>query len=113
MTKKKSPEKSAATDEQLHAQAFASAPTQEAVMPLVIGVGASAGGLEAFTQLLKGLPEKPGFAVVFVQHLAPQHESALAILLSDATRMPVWQVENGMPLEYDRVNVIPPNVQLR
>ena len=82
-------------------------------MPLVIGVGASAGGVEAFTQLLKGLPEKPGFAVVFVQHLAPQHESALAILLSDATRMPVWQVENGMPLEYDRVNVIPPNVQLR
>jgi chemotaxis response regulator CheB len=45
----------------------------------VVGVGASAGGLEAFTQLLRGLPDEPGFAVVFVQHLAPQHDSALPV----------------------------------
>ncbi|MEW6251158.1 MAG: chemotaxis protein CheB [Planctomycetota bacterium] len=44
---------------------------------LIVGIGASAGGLEAFTELLAGLPEQPGFAIVFVAHLSPSHESAL------------------------------------
>src|SRR5262245_18477213 len=51
----------------------------------IVGVGASAGGLDAFTQLLHALPSDPGLAIVFVQHLAPHHESALANLLAMQT----------------------------
>ena len=77
----------------------------------VVGVGASAGGLDAFTQLLHALPAAPGLAIVLVQHLAPQHESALANLLSMQTLLPVVQATDGMRLEPDHVYVIPPNVQ--
>src|SRR5438094_398908 len=79
---------------------------------LIVGVGASAGGLEAFTELLRHLPIKAGMAYVLVQHLAPQHESALPELLSKATRMPVNQATHGMPVKLDRVYVIPPNTNL-
>ena len=75
----------------------------------VVGVGASAGGLEACTALLKALPVNPGMAFVVVQHLDPHHESILHKLLSRATEMPVIQVEDGMVLEPNRVYVIPPN----
>src|SRR5689334_3148427 len=57
----------------------------------IVGVGASAGGLDAFSQVLEALPPEPGFAMVLVQHLAPQHESALPTLLSGKTSMPVVQ----------------------
>jgi two-component system CheB/CheR fusion protein len=77
----------------------------------VVGFGASAGGLDAFTQVLHALPAAPGFAMVLVQHLAPQHESALANLLSMQTSLPVVQATDGQPLEPNRVYVIPPNVQ--
>src|SRR5579862_1781463 len=53
----------------------------------VVGIGASAGGLEAFTKLLKHLPADTGMAFVLIQHLDPKHESILATLLSRATRM--------------------------
>jgi two-component system CheB/CheR fusion protein len=78
---------------------------------VVVGIGASAGGLDAFTQLLHALPPEPGFAIVLVQHLAPQHESALANLLSMQTSLPVVQATDGMALEQNHVYVIPPNVQ--
>src|SRR5262245_3381826 len=74
---------------------------------MIVGVGASAGGLEAFTQLLHGLPDDAGLAVVFVQHLAPQHDSALVPLLSGQTKMPVIQVTEGLRVEANRVYVIP------
>src|SRR5262245_65048184 len=77
----------------------------------VVGIGASAGGLEAFTQLLHSLPSNPGLAAVLVQHQAPQHESALANLLSMQTSLPVVQATDGMRLERNHVYVIPPNVQ--
>ncbi len=75
----------------------------------VVGVGASAGGLEAFTLLLKSLPDNPGMAFVLVPHLEPKHESAMTELLGRATRMPVLQVNDGMRLKPDHVYVIPPN----
>jgi two-component system, chemotaxis family, CheB/CheR fusion protein len=85
------------------------------VMPesqmVVVGIGASAGGLDAFTQLLHALPAKPGFAIVLVQHMAPQHESALADLLSMQTSLPVVQAADGMRVVPNHVYVIPPNVQ--
>jgi two-component system, chemotaxis family, CheB/CheR fusion protein len=72
-------------------------------------VGASAGGLEAFRQLLKALPSDTGLALVLVQHLDPGHESMLAKLLSNATEMPVAEVKEGMVVEPNHVYVIPPN----
>src|SRR5260221_419494 len=55
----------------------------------IVGIGASAGGLEAITQLLSSLPTETGMAFVVVQHLDPRHESRLPELLGRATRMPV------------------------
>src|SRR5262245_21439782 len=78
----------------------------------VVGIGASAGGLEAFRQLLEHLPTDTGMAFVFVQHLDPTHESILAELLSKATDMPVKQVTHGMRVEPDCVYVIPRNTNM-
>ena len=75
----------------------------------IVGIGASAGGLEACTALLKALPVNPGMAFVVVQHLDPRHESILHKLLSRTTEMPVVQAEDGMVLEPDHVYVIPPD----
>jgi len=75
----------------------------------VVGVGASAGGLEAFTQLLRALPVDTGAAFVLVQHLSPKHESALAEILSRATLMPVTEVAGEPELEPNHVYVIPPD----
>ena len=83
-------------------------PTPEKPHPIV-GVGASAGGFEAFRELLKALPSDTGLALVLVQHLDPGHESLLAKLLSKATTMPVAEVEEGMTVEPNHVYVIPPN----
>ena len=78
----------------------------------IVGVGASAGGLEAFEQLLAALPEDSGMAFVLVQHLAPTHESILSELLGRATRMPVSEVTQGMKVEPNNVYVIPPNAEM-
>src|SRR5262249_33578600 len=64
-----------------------------------------------FHTSLRSLPPRPGFAIVFVQHLAPKHDSALANLLSMQTSLPVLQASDGMELEPNQVYVIPPNVQ--
>ena len=78
----------------------------------IVGVGASAGGLEAFTQLLRQLPLDTGFGFVLVQHLDPQHESALTQLLARATAMPVREATNNLRVEPNRVYIIPPNTSL-
>jgi len=78
----------------------------------VVGVGASAGGLEAFSAVLRSLPEDPGIALVFVQHLAPHHESALVALLSGHSALPVVQATEGMDVAPNHVYVIPPNAQM-
>jgi two-component system CheB/CheR fusion protein len=80
--------------------------------PVIVGIGASAGGLEAFSTVLRRLPDDANIAVVFVQHLAPQHESALVTLLSAQSELPVVQADEGMRVEARRVYVIPPNRQL-
>ncbi|HYH99815.1 MAG TPA: chemotaxis protein CheB, partial [Hyalangium sp.] len=78
----------------------------------VVGIGASAGGLEAFTQLLVHLPPDSGMAFVFIQHLSPTHTSFLSEALARSTQMPVLQIEDGMPVEPNHVYVIPPNSDL-
>ena len=55
----------------------------------VVGVGASAGGLEAFKQLVKAIPVDSGMAYIFIQHLSPKHESILAEILQKSTKLPV------------------------
>jgi len=76
---------------------------------LIVGVGASAGGLEAFTLLLKHVPVNIGMGLVLVQHLDPVHESALTQILAKATAMPVREAANNLPVEPNHVYIIPPN----
>src|SRR2546426_8089709 len=78
----------------------------------IVGVGASAGGLEAFTQLLKALGPGSGMAYVLVQHLDRSHESALTELLAKANEMPVREVTDATPVGPNHVYVIPPNVDM-
>jgi two-component system CheB/CheR fusion protein len=78
----------------------------------IVGIGASAGGLEAFSALLKHLPLDTGMGFVLVQHLDPVHDSALTQLLGRATSLPVHEVTNNLRVEPNHVYVIPPNTNL-
>jgi two-component system, chemotaxis family, CheB/CheR fusion protein len=73
----------------------------------IVGVGASAGGLDAFRQLLGALQSNTGMAYVLVQHLAPRHESILAELLAKGSRMPVAEVKGDTAVEANHVYVTP------
>ncbi len=75
----------------------------------VVGIGASAGGLEAFGEFLKALPRDTGMAFVLVQHLDPHHTSVLAGLLAQRTELPVIEVSDGTVVRPNQVYVIPPN----
>ena len=75
----------------------------------VVGIGASAGGLEAFTGLFKTLPTDTGMAFVLIQHLDPSRESVLPRILSQKTDMPVREVTEGSALESDHVYMMPPD----
>jgi two-component system, chemotaxis family, CheB/CheR fusion protein len=79
----------------------------------VVGIGASAGGLEAFSQLLTSMPHDTGMAFVLIQHLDPAHKSLLSELLSKTTRMEVTEVVDGVLIEPNHVYVIPANAALR
>ena len=78
----------------------------------IVGIGASAGGLEAFSQLLGALPTDTGMALVLVQHLAPTHESLAPGILSRATHLPVREVQDGMHILPNHVYLIPPNTKM-
>jgi len=78
----------------------------------VVAVGASAGGLDAFIDLLSAIPAQTGLAFVLVQHLDPRHESMLADILARAAAIPVQQVTDGMRIEADHVYVIPPDREM-
>jgi two-component system CheB/CheR fusion protein len=78
----------------------------------VVGIGASAGGLEACRKLIGALPEGNGMAFILVQHLDPTHESMMVDLLAGYTTMPVRQAADGMTLEPDHLYVIPPATYL-
>jgi two-component system CheB/CheR fusion protein len=75
----------------------------------IVGIGASAGGLEAFTAFLKALSLHPGMALILVPHLDPSRESAFTQILARATPIPVLEAQNGMRVQLDHVYVIPPN----
>jgi two-component system CheB/CheR fusion protein len=77
----------------------------------VVGIGASAGGLEAIRELIQYIPVE-GMAYIVVQHLAPDHESLLTLLLARNARLQVMTAADGMTLEPNHVYVIPPNADL-
>ncbi len=85
----------------------------ESVLPShYIGIGASAGGLEAIESFFSAMPEKSGLAFIVVQHLSPDFKSLMVELLSKKTLMPVLRAEDGMPVRADHVYLIPPKKTL-
>ncbi|MFH1135234.1 MAG: chemotaxis protein CheB [Pseudomonadota bacterium] len=77
-----------------------------------VGIGASAGGLEAIETFFSHMPAVSGFAFVVVQHLSPDYKSLMVELLSKKTEMPVLRAEDGMEVERDKVYLIPPKKNL-
>lgn len=74
----------------------------------VIGIGASAGGLEALKAFFDNVPEKSPHSYIIIQHLSPDYKSLMAELLSKNTSLPICEAENGMIIERSRVYLIPP-----
>lgn len=106
-----------------HKQVASSNETEAALVPKknesspvnsfpIVGIGASAGGFEAFRSFLGSLTPDIGMAFVLVQHLDPTHESLLHQLLARIAPIPVMQAANGMRVEPNRVYVIPPNAEM-
>jgi two-component system CheB/CheR fusion protein len=89
--------------EELHPESI-----ENGVVPHIVAVGASAGGLEALEKLFAGLSCDTGATFVVIQHLSPDHKSMMANLLSRHTLMPVVMVEQDMPIEPNKVYLIPP-----
>ena len=75
----------------------------------VVGIGASAGGLDAFKRLLKAIPDNSGMAYILVQHLDPAHESILTDLLQKVTKIPVQEIVDNIHVEADHIYIIPSN----
>ena len=85
---------------------------EDETLPKVVGIGASAGGLDAFRELLSHLPPGTGMAFVLIQHLDPKHDSHLAELLSRECKMPVSEVKGETRARANQVYVIPPGCNL-
>jgi two-component system CheB/CheR fusion protein len=79
---------------------------------ITVAIGASAGGIEAFTELMSTLPPDTGMAFVLIQHLDPNHRSLLTDLISKKTSMAAKEVTDGMAIEPNHVYVIPPNATM-
>ncbi len=81
---------------------------------LVVGIGASAGGLNAFQAFFSGIPKdvNPDMAFVIIQHLDPKHKSILSSLIERYTSLPVYEIEDRMEIKPNCVYVIPPNFNL-
>ena len=89
------------------------APANREMQPsCVVGIGASAGGLEALQQMLTFLPSNTGMAFVIIQHLAPNHKSLLTDILGKYTVMPVLEAQDGMRVERNHVYMIPPKYNI-
>ncbi|SOD92904.1 chemotaxis protein CheB [Spirosoma fluviale] len=78
----------------------------------VVGIGASAGGLDAFKKLIKAIPEESGMAYVLVQHLAPTHESLLPEILQKVTAIPVLEIADEIKVRPNHIYILPSNKML-
>ena len=93
----------------------AAVPATQAPAPdpaYVVGIGSSAGGLEALRPLIRALQPDADCALVIAQHLSPQHESLMTPLLARETDIPVQLVEDGAPLRRGHIYVTPPNADV-
>ncbi|MDR0184203.1 chemotaxis protein CheB [Lysobacter arvi] len=81
-------------------------------MPLIVGIGASAGGLEAYKAFFENLDDADGMAFVLVSHLSPDHASMLPELVARYTRLAVFEAADGMEVEAGHVYIIPPDSTL-
>lgn len=79
----------------------------------VVGIGASAGGLEAVKELFANMPSDTGMAFVFIQHLDPSHASSLPEILSRNTKLPVVETNHDLRLKPDHIFIIPPNKDIQ
>jgi chemotaxis methyl-accepting protein methylase len=84
-------------------------PTPRSTPFPIVGIGASAGGLEAFQELIREIPERSGLAYVLIQHLDPEHTSLLTEILQRISAIPVLEIQNQMEVIVDHIYVIPPN----
>jgi two-component system CheB/CheR fusion protein len=78
----------------------------------VVAVGASAGGLEALTELLGGIPSKPGVALLFALHLQPHRKSQLSQILATVTSLTVLEAVIGQVIEKAHIYLIPPDMHM-
>src|SRR6266446_9121267 len=78
----------------------------------VVGIGASAGGLESLEQFFKNLPPNPGMAFVVVQHLSPDFRSVMDELLARHSDLPIQQAEHDIEVEPNRVYLMPPKKEM-
>src|SRR5262249_55160819 len=113
-TKKKPTEKSKGTSlpgSPRVAEKAARATQREETFP-VVAIGASAGGLEAMTELLANLPRKTGMAFISLQHSAPSRESLLTEILSRSSFIPLHEIKKGMKIEAEHGYVVPAGLTL-
>ncbi|MEW6117030.1 MAG: chemotaxis protein CheB [Nitrospirota bacterium] len=75
----------------------------------IVGIGASAGGLEAFEQFFSHMPPDSGMAFVLVPHLSPEHKSIMSELLRRYTKMEIFEAKDGMQVKPDSIYIIPPD----
>lgn len=87
-------------------------PSRGYQMTPIVGLGGSAGGIQALTEFFRAAPADSGLVFVVVVHLSPEHESMLATLLGRVTAMPVMQAEDGVKVKANHVYVIPPGKHL-
>jgi two-component system CheB/CheR fusion protein len=78
----------------------------------IVAIGASAGGLEAITELLQHLSPKSGMTYLYIPHLSPDHKSILTTLLAKSTVMKVQEVTNGVKMEPNVFYIIPPDKEM-
>ena len=78
----------------------------------VVGIGASAGGLDAFKKLVATIPEDSGMAYILVQHLHPKHDSALPEILQRVSKIPVIEISDNVKVSPNNIYVIPSNKML-
>jgi two-component system CheB/CheR fusion protein len=78
----------------------------------IAGIGASAGGIEPFLDILRTVGDRPGLAILFILHQEKHHESRLVEVVARATHMPVIAATDGAAIESDHVYIVPPAVEL-
>src|ERR1043165_1496566 len=91
---------------------MATRPQQGPASARAVAIGASAGGLDAFIELVSALPADTGLAFVLIQHLDPHHQSMLVDILTRTTSIPVQEVTDGVRVERNHIYVIPPDAQM-